>query len=131
MKITVNGHGIDTSEALRTYVGDKLERMDRFVSRINKMQVIMKPAPKEAKAVEVICHLAGGKSVVVQSEHDDLYAAVDMVADKLQRQLTKFKSRREKGVRRGQAAETRKFKDAATGGEEPEEVDDYDLLGEE
>jgi putative sigma-54 modulation protein len=105
--------------------------MDKFVSRINKMQVIMKPAPKESKTVEVICHLTGGKSVVVQSEHDDLYAAVDLVADKLQRQLTKFKSRREKGVRRGQAAESRKFKDSAIGGEEPQEIDDYDLLGDE
>jgi len=128
LQITVSGHGTDTSEALRDYITDKLSRMDRFVSRINKLQVIVKPAPKEGRTVEVICHLAGGKSVVVQSEHTDFYAAVDLVADKLQRQLTKFKSRRAKRARRGRSDEARRFKEAATGSPPPAEPeDDYDL----
>ncbi len=130
MQITVTGHGIESSEALRGYIEDKLSRMDRYVSRINKIQVILKPAPKEGRTVEAICHVAGGKSVVARTDHTDFYAAVDLVADKLQRQLTKFKSRRDKRVR-GQAEEIRKFKDAATGSAPPEEIDDYDLLGEE
>jgi putative sigma-54 modulation protein len=127
LQITVTGHGVESSEALRDYVTEKFSRMDRYVSRINKIQVILKPAPKEGRQVEAICHLAGGKSVVVHTEHDDFYAAVDLVADKLQRQLTKFKSRREKRVRRGRAGEARRFKQAATGTPPPEEVDDYDL----
>ena len=129
MQITVSGHGTDTSEALRDYVTDKLSRMNRFVSSINKMQVIMKPAPKDSRTVEVICHLTGGKSVVVQSEHTDFYAAVGLVADKLQRQLTKFKSRRAKQVRRAKSGEARRFKEAATGSPPPdgdEDEDDYD-----
>jgi putative sigma-54 modulation protein len=101
--------------------------MDRYVSRINKIQVILKPAPRESRTVEAICHLAGGKSVVVRTDHTDFYAAVDLVADKLQRQLTKFKSRREKKARRGRTGEARRFKQEATGSPPPEEVDDFDL----
>ncbi len=128
MQITVTGHGTETSEALRDYISDKLSRMDRYVSRINKIQVILKPAPKDSRTVEAICHLAGGKSVVVQSDHDDFYAAVDMVADKLQRQLTKFKSRRERRGRRGSSEEARRFREAATGSAPVEEADDYDII---
>jgi putative sigma-54 modulation protein len=131
LQITVTGHGIESSEALRGYIEDKLARMDRYASRISRIQVILKPAPKDGRTVEAICHVAGGKPVVVRTDHTDFYAAVDLVADKLQRQLTKFKSRREKRVRRGQADEARQFKDAATGSAPPEEVDDYDLLGDE
>ncbi len=131
MQITVSGHGIESSDALRGYIEDKLSRMDRYVSRINKIQVILKPAPKEGRTVEAICHLTGGKSVVVRTDHADFYAAADLVADKLQRQLTKFKSRRDKRVRRGQTEEARKFREAATGSAPPEEVDEYDLLGDE
>lgn len=128
MQITVTGHGTDSSEALRGYISDKLSRMSRYVARINKIQVILRPAPKDAKTVEAICHLAGGKSVVVQTEHADFYAAVDLVADKLQRQLTKFKARRDTRVRRGRTGESREFRDKATGSPptaepaEPEEV---------
>jgi putative sigma-54 modulation protein len=127
LQITVTGHGVDTSEALRDYVTDKLSRMDRFVSRINKIQVILKLAPREARTVEAICHLSGGKSVVVRSDHTDFYAAVDLVSDKLQRQLTKFKSRREDRHRRGRAEEARRFKDAATGTAFEEDVPEVDF----
>ena len=128
MQITVNGHGIETSEPLRDYVSDKLSKMDRYVPRINRIQVILKPAPKEGRQVEAICHLTGGKSVVVRTEHTDFYAAVDLVADKLRRQLTKFKSRREKRGRRSQTDEARRFKEAATGSAPPpEEDDDFEL----
>ena len=121
MRITVTGHGTETTQALRSFIQEKLSRMDRYVSRINKLQVILKPAPKEGRTVEVICHLAGGKSVVVHSQHADIHAAVDLVADKLQRQLVKFKSRHE---RRGKAEEVRRFKEAATGSPPPEEAED-------
>ena len=132
MQITVTGHGTETSESLRDYITDKLSRMDRYVSRINKLQVILRPAPRDNRTVEVVCHLSGGKSVVATSEHADFYAAVDLVADKLQRQLTKFKARREKRVRRGQADEARRFKEAATGSPPPAEAEeDYDLEEEE
>jgi len=127
LQITVTGHGTDTTEALRSFIHEKLSRMDRYVSRINKLQVIIRPAPKEGRSVEVVCHLAGGKSVVVQSEHADTYAAVDVVADKLQRQLVKFKSRRERKVHGGKDGEIRRFMEAATGGPPPQEVeDDYE-----
>lgn len=115
MQITVTGHGTETSEALRSYISGKLAKMDRYVSNINKMQVILKPAPKDTRTVEVICHLGGGKSVVVQSDHSDFYAAVDLVADKLQRQLTKFKSRRDIRMRRAQSGKARGFQEGASG----------------
>jgi ribosome-associated translation inhibitor RaiA len=62
--------------------------------------------------------------VVVQTQHVDFYAAVDLAADKLQRQLTKFKARRDTRVRRGRAGESREFRDMATGSPPPAEAEE-------
>lgn len=97
MHISVTGHGIETSETLREFVSDKLERMDRFASGISKIQVIIRAEPKGGRRVEVICHLSGGKTAVARAEHTDAYAAVDLVADKLQRQLVKLSGQRREG----------------------------------
>ncbi len=126
MQITVTGHGTETSAALRSYATEKLQRMDKYANGINKIQVIFKPAPKEGCDLEAICRVAG-KVMVVHGQHQDFYAAVDLVADKLQRQLSKHKSKKENGLHGRKADESRKFMDAATGDAPHEELDDYDL----
>lgn len=93
MQISVTGHGMETSESLREFTADKLSRMDKF-ARITKMQVILRAEPKGGRSAEAICHLSGGKAVVAKALHDDSYAAVDLVADKLQRQLSKVQGQR-------------------------------------
>jgi putative sigma-54 modulation protein len=93
LQISVTGHGLETSDALRDFVSDKLSRMDKF-ARISKIQVILKAEPKGGRHVEVVCHLPGGKSLVASASHDDSYAAVDLVTDKLQRQISKVQGRR-------------------------------------
>lgn len=94
LRITVTGDGIASSEDLRSFIEGKFSRMERYAPRINKLQVILRPEPRGGRSAEAICRLAGGKSVVVHAAHSDLYAAVDLLADKLRRQLAKVHARR-------------------------------------
>jgi putative sigma-54 modulation protein len=124
LQISVTGHGIETSGALRDFIADKLAKMDKF-ARITKVQVILRAEPKGGRKVEVICHLGGGKSVVASAGHDDTYAAVDLVADKLQRQLSKVQGQRRE--RRNDIREARRFKESlapAEAGTDEEEGED-------
>jgi len=109
VQISVTGHGIETSETLREFIEDKLSKMDKF-ARIMKVQVILRSVPKGGRNVEVICHLVHGKSLVASASHDDTYAAVDLVADKLQRQLSKVQGQRRE--RRSDIREARRFKES-------------------
>lgn len=126
MQISVTGHGIETSESLREFITDKLSRMDKF-ARITKMQVILRAEPKGGRSAEVVCHLNGGKSAVARALHDDTYAAVDLVIDKLQRQLSKVQGQRRD--RRSDIRQARRRSEAAgehlaaqeSGGEEETE----------
>lgn len=108
MQITFTGHGVETSEALREFISDKLAKMDKF-ARINKVQVILRSEPKGGRSVEVVCHLSGGKSLVATARHDDTYAAVDLVSDKVQRQLSKIQGQRR--GRRDNVREARRIKE--------------------
>jgi len=110
LQISVTGHGIETSAALRAFTADKLSRMDKFAP-ITKLQVILRAEPKGARSVEAICHLSGGKAVVAKALHDDdSYAAVDLVADKLQRQLSKVQ-----GQRRDRRTDSRRSRNRRSG----------------
>jgi putative sigma-54 modulation protein len=126
LQISVTGHGIETSEALRDFIADKLSKMDKFAP-ITKIQVILRAEPKGGRKVEVICSLSGGKSLVASAGHDDTYAAVDLVAGKLQRQLSKVQGRRRE--HRNDVREARRVKEnlaaseTSTEEEEPEEED--------
>jgi len=117
LQISVTGHGLETSDALRDFVTDKLSRMDKF-ARISKMQVILRAEPKGGRNCEVVCHLTGGKSLVASASHDDTYAAVDLVSDKLQRQLSKVQGQRRE--RRYQGRRERTLRQAAGGLAAPE-----------
>ena len=109
MQISTTGHGLETSEALRAFIEDKLSRMERYCPGMTTIQVILKAEPRGGRSVEVVCRLAGGKSVVCRAAHDDTYAAVDLVADKLQRQLTKVNAQRRE--RHGSVRELRRAKE--------------------
>lgn len=91
MQINVSGHHIDVTPALRSYVESKLDRLERHFDRITNMEVILS-VEKERQKAESTVRVAGGE-VYADAESDDLYAAIDMLADKLDRQLIKRKEK--------------------------------------
>lgn len=91
----MTGRNIDVTDAMRTYAEDKLEKLDRFSDQIVDAKVVMSYNDRVGGApakVEVQVNVPNG---IVRAEERgaDHYAAIDLVVDKLERQLKKVKGR--------------------------------------
>ncbi|HEY6612046.1 MAG TPA: ribosome-associated translation inhibitor RaiA [Pseudomonas sp.] len=102
MQVNISGQHLEVTDTLRDYINEKLERLARHFDKITNVQVIMQVEKLQQK-IEATLHIAGGE-VVANAEHTDMYAAIDLLADKLDRQLIKHK---EKQVEREQGAAAR------------------------
>ena len=91
MNLQISGHHLEITPALHDYVTGKLERVTRHFDHVIDVSVILSVEKLKQKA-EVTVHLAG-KDVYVESIDEDLYAAIDVLADKLDRQVLKFKEK--------------------------------------
>ncbi|HZN86952.1 MAG TPA: ribosome-associated translation inhibitor RaiA [Burkholderiales bacterium] len=92
MNLNVSGHHLDVTPAIRGYVQGKLERITRHFDHVIDAHVILSVDKLRQKA-EVTLHLRG-KELHCASEDQDLYAAIDLLADKLDRQVLKYKGKR-------------------------------------
>lgn len=102
MQLNVSGHHVEVTDSLRNYISTKLERLERHFDRITNMSVILSVEKQRQKAESTI-HVSGGE-IFAEAEHDDLYAAIDMLADKLDRQLIKKKEKTKDHKHRAAAA---------------------------
>jgi putative sigma-54 modulation protein len=93
MNLNVSGHHVEVTPALRGYLQGKLERVTRHFDHVIDAHVILSVAKLRQKA-EVTLHVRG-KDIHCASEDADLYAAIDLLVDKLDRQVLKYKGKRE------------------------------------
>jgi putative sigma-54 modulation protein len=93
MNLTISGHHVAVTEALRDYVTQKLQRVRRHFDHVIDVGVILSVEKLRQKA-EVTLHLRG-KAVHCEAVHADLYAAIDELIDKLDRQVLKHKTQRQ------------------------------------
>ena len=101
MQINVSGHHVEVTDSLRSYVNTKLDRLERHFDKIIHMNVILSVEKQRQKAESTI-RISGGE-VYADAESEDLYAAIDMPADKLDRQLLKQKEKQYDKKHRGNA----------------------------
>lgn len=96
MNLTISGHHLELTPALRDYVQTKLERIKRHFDHVIDVVVILtveKITEKEKRQkAEINLHMRG-KDLHVESLAHDLYAAIDTLVDKLDRQVLKYKAR--------------------------------------
>jgi putative sigma-54 modulation protein len=91
MNLTVTGHHVAVTAAIRTYVESKLERVMRHCDHATAVNVIL-TVEKLTQKAEANVHLPG-QDIFVEHADGDLYAAIDALADKLDRKLIKYKDR--------------------------------------
>ena len=91
MNLQISGHHIEVTPALREYVENKLDPVVRHFDKVTGVNVVLSVEKLKQKA-EVTVHLSG-KDVFVESTDEDLYAAIDSLADKLDRQIQKHKQK--------------------------------------
>jgi putative sigma-54 modulation protein len=92
MNLNVSGHHLEVTSAIRAYLQSKLERVTRHFDHVIDAHVILTVNKLRQKA-EVTLRVRG-KDLHCESEQDDLYAAIDLLVDKLDRQLLRYKDRR-------------------------------------
>ena len=91
MQVNISGQHLEVTEALRNYVNEKFERLSRHFDKITSAHVIMS-VDKLQQKIEDTLHVAGA-DVVAHADHEDMYAAIDLLTDKLDRQLIKHKEK--------------------------------------
>ncbi len=99
MQITITGHQLEVTEALREYINNKFAKLERHFDKITSIRVTLS-IEKVMQKIDATLLIAGGE-IIANAEHDDMYAAIDLLADKLDRQLIKHKEKqldRQKGA---------------------------------
>jgi len=93
MNLNVSGHHLEITPALRDYVQEKLGRVTRHFDHVIDAHVVLSVDKLRQKA-EVTLHVRG-KDIHCECEEQDLYAAIDLLIDKLDRQVLKYKGKRQ------------------------------------
>ncbi len=91
MQITVSGHNVDVTPSLRDYVNTKLGKLHRHFDNITNTDVTLS-VEKLIQKAEATVHVAGA-DLFATCESEDMYAAIDSLTDKLDRQLIKHKEK--------------------------------------
>ncbi len=91
MQLNVTGHGLDMTESLHDYVENKFERLERHFDNVTNVHVILSIEKQRQKA-EATVHL-GGADIFADATDEDMYAAIDALVDKLDRQVKKHKEK--------------------------------------
>ena len=99
MQMKITGLQLDVTDALRDYVTEKMSRLERHFDKIISANITLEVDKLQQKA-EGTLHVAG-TDLVAEAQHTDMYAAIDQLVDRIDRQLIKHKEKnigRQQGV---------------------------------
>lgn len=99
MEFTVRGRNIDVTEALKDYVSKRISKLDKYFDREHNATVTL-VVEKDTHKVEVTIPLDG---IILRGEEatGDMYSSIDMVVEKLEKQIDKYKAKLSKKMRTG------------------------------
>jgi putative sigma-54 modulation protein len=92
MQVSVTGRHMSVSDQLKTHCSEKAERLIRFFDRITRVEVVL-DGHDGMHSAEMIVHSDGTPPFVASEEHADPFAAVDLLIDKLERQISRHKEK--------------------------------------
>ncbi len=104
MQINLSGHHIDVTPPLRSYVSSKFERLERHFDHVTAADVVLSIEKLQRRA-EATVRISGAR-VFADAVHEDMYAAIDALADKLDRQIKRHKEKRKDHHRKNGGAKT-------------------------
>ncbi len=96
MNLTISGHHLDVTPALREYVLTKLDRVTRHFDQVVDITVLLcveKLSEKELRQKAEVTLRVKGKDIFAECASEDLYAAIDQLMDKLDRQVVRHKGK--------------------------------------
>lgn len=99
MQLNITGHHVELTDSMKNYVTEKLDKLERHMDGITNVQVTLL-VEKQRQIAEATLHVSGA-DIHGRAENEDMYAAIDLLIDKLDRQILKYK---EKQVARSHGA---------------------------
>ena len=102
MNLNLTGVHLDITPAIRAYVESKLERVNRHFDHVIDVNVVLS-VDKLRQKIEANVHVRG-KEIHAEATEPDMYAAIDAIADKLDRQVLKAKEKRQPDRQEGASA---------------------------
>ncbi|MBD3821135.1 ribosome hibernation-promoting factor, HPF/YfiA family [Hydrogenovibrio sp. JE_KL2] len=91
MQINITGHHIDITDALHDYVTEKMQKLTRHFDHVTIAHTIL-TVEKQGQKAEATVHVSG-KDLFAEHTTDDMYASIDGLVDKLDRQIIKYKEK--------------------------------------
>ncbi len=91
MQIKIDGHHVELTTAMQEYIQSKMTRIERHFEHVVDVHVVLGVEKQRHKA-EATIHVTG-HNIHAGSEHEDMYAAIDLLLDKLDRQIKKHKEK--------------------------------------
>jgi putative sigma-54 modulation protein len=96
MNLTISGHHMEVTPALRSYVESKLHRVTRHSDQLISVNVLLsveKQKEKERRQRAECTLQLKGRNIFAETQDQDLYAAIDELVDKIDRQVVEHKNR--------------------------------------
>lgn len=91
MQVSLSGHHVDITDSMRNYVNEKIARLDRHFDQALDIHIVLTVEKLRHKA-EATLHVSGG-NLHADDVQEDMYAAIDALTDKLDRQVKKHKEK--------------------------------------
>lgn len=92
MNLIIHGHHVEVTPALRGYVEGKMERIRRHFDHLIEADVVLSVEDKLRQRAEITLRVSGN-SLHAEATEEDMYAAIDGLMDKLDRQVLRHKDR--------------------------------------
>ncbi len=124
MQVIFSGKHLEVTPSLREYAENKLVKLTRFFDHVQEVRV-MESIMRNQQIVEVTL-IADGTTIRAEERATDMYASIDLVIDKLERQLERYKGRFITRTR--ESLEGRKPSQANAGAPAPVESEDEESL---
>jgi putative sigma-54 modulation protein len=91
MQLSISGHHVEVTDALKNYTSEKLAKLERHFEHITNVHVVLS-VEKVKQRAEATIHVSGAE-LFADADSDDMYAAIDALTDKLDRQVLKHKEK--------------------------------------
>lgn len=91
MQLTITGHHVEVTPALRAYATEKMQRLSKHFDQVVSVDVILNVEKLDQTAEATVN--AGGRKLFATETADDMYAAIDGLTDKMDRQVRRLKSK--------------------------------------
>ncbi len=96
MHIHVNGRNVEVTDAIKAYAKEKLGKVAAHYDQIQAIDIILtvikNPSVADSHVAEVNCKLSGDL-IRVEEKAESMYASIDLISDKLERQVRKYKEK--------------------------------------